>query len=167
MAIAFYPCCGVDIKEPLILLRDFVDEVIFCDIDNRLSKGWRRFVAHAEFGSPSSTFPVGDINEIVHQLPVINLLFYRRDSAGDGVSGVFVLGDSVLPPILQHFPAVGGLIITDGSNSRGSNFKRMIRPAGLIKHGWKFSMASQQPFMKACALHVINVTGLSPPPSEL
>jgi hypothetical protein len=157
MAVAFYPCCGDDIRKPLILLRHYVDEVIFCDIDKRQSRTWRKVVADAETNLPVATFVLGDVKQIVHILPTINLLFYRRDSAGEGGSSVFVLGDSVLPLILRRFPVEGGLIITDGSNSRGGNFNRMIRSRGLTKHGWKFSIASKQPFMDGHRLHVINV----------
>jgi hypothetical protein len=158
MAVAFYPCCGDDVREPLILLRDYVDEVIFCDVDERLSSKWHRIASATEFNSPAATFRVRDVNQIVHTLSVINLLFYRRDSAGEGGSGVFVLGDSVLPLILRCFPAEGGLIITDGSNSRGGNFKKMMRPSGLTKHGWKFSRASEQPYEDKHQLHIICVT---------
>jgi len=28
---AFYPCCASDIEEPRQLLREIVDEIIFCD----------------------------------------------------------------------------------------------------------------------------------------
>jgi hypothetical protein len=163
MATAFYPCCGVDTKDPLILLQDYAAEVIFCDIDEGLSTRWRHILKHAQIYSPLATLVVGDVKEIVRALPVINLLFYRHDSTGEGGSGVFVLGDSLLPLILRRFPAEGGLIITDGSNSRGRNFERMIRPSGLIKYGWKFSMASEQPFTNMYRLHVIDVTKLQLP----
>ena len=74
---------------------------------------------------PRPSFKIGDAREIISNIAVIDVLFYRRDSNGEGGSGLFVLGDAFLPHILKRFPSEGGLIITDGSNSRGSNFKRM------------------------------------------
>jgi hypothetical protein len=162
MAIAFYPCCGVDIEQPLMLLKNYVDEVVFCDMEKRLSSHWRQVAADAVNNLPSATFRVGDLTQIANELPIINLLFYRRDSAGEGGSGVFVLGDSVLPLILQRFPSEGGLIITDGSNSRGSNFERMIRSRGLTKHGWTFNRAYEQPLMDDHRLYVIDVRRARP-----
>jgi hypothetical protein len=157
MATAFYPCCSLDIREPLILLRDYVDEVIFCDIDVRISARWHGIIADIKQNLPVASLRVGDVRQIVHTLPVINLLFYRRDTTGEGGSGVFVLGDSFLPHILQRFPPKGGLIVTDGSNSRGSNFEKMTRASGLVKHGWKFNKASDQPFETQYGLYIVNV----------
>ena len=79
-------------------------------------------------------------------LDTIDVLFYRRDSEGEGGSGLFVLGDVFLRPLLKRFAPKGGLIVTDGSNSRGSNFERMVRSTGLVKHGWRFSASPYQPF---------------------
>jgi hypothetical protein len=109
-------------------------------------------------GLPTSTFIVGDVREIVPSLPSINVLFYRRDGVGEGGSGVFILGDSVLPHILKRFPAEGGLIITDGSNSRGGNFRKMIRKNGLNKHGWNFAKLAEQPLVDTHRLWLISVT---------
>lgn len=50
-------------------------------------------------------FIVGDVREVLPKLPSIDVLFYRRDSSGEGGSGVFVLGDSVLPSCLADFRA--------------------------------------------------------------
>src|SRR5229473_455412 len=58
------------------------------------STRWRRIVSNAEINSPAATFLVRDVREVVDRLPIINVLFYRRDSAGEGGSGVFLLGDS-------------------------------------------------------------------------
>ena len=75
-----------------------------------------------------------------------------------GRQRVFVLGDSFLPYLLQRFPADEGLIITDGSNSRGANFKRMIRPSGMCKHGWFFCRAAEQPYIESDGSYVVTVT---------
>ena len=86
---------------------------------------------------PIAKFVVGDVKETLPTIPIISVLFYRRGSDGEGGSGVFILGDEVIPNILKRFYADGGFIITDGSNSRGGNL--MIRSNGLTKQGWKFA----------------------------
>ncbi|MGH7044903.1 MAG: hypothetical protein ACREE2_00765 [Stellaceae bacterium] len=161
MSTAFYPCCAHDIEEPRALLRNYVDHIIFCDINERHSFVRNRPAGSASARSPTAELIFGDAREVVHRLPEITVLFYRRDSTGEGGSGVFVLGDSFLPLVLQRFSTHGGLIVTDGSNSRGGNFKKMIRTNGLMKHGWKFSKSSEQPFLERHQLHIIEVKPLS------
>jgi len=91
-------------------------------------------------------------------LPVIDVLFYRRDSAGgEGGSGLFVLGDVFLRPFLEKFSTDGGLIITDGSNSRGGNFEKMTRSSGLSKFSREFKAAKAQPLLEQHRLWVIEV----------
>jgi len=152
MKIAFYPCCASDIEEPRKILKDCADEIIFCDINPKLGRSYKNE------GSPNARFCIGDVKKVVSELPVINVLFYRRDSEGEGGSGKFILGDEILTGILERFPDEGGLIITDGSNSRGSNFERMIRKNGLRKHGWYFVKLPEQPFLDPYKLTIISVT---------
>jgi hypothetical protein len=155
--VAFYPCCGLDIERPLELLRPYADEVIFCDINKSLQRRWQKCVNPMAPAGPRPTFLTDDAREAISRITQINVLFYRKDSDGEGGSGVFVLGDSYLPHILRRFPLEGGVIITDGSNSRGSNFKRMIRSNGLCKDGWFFHKSPLQPYIESDALYVITV----------
>jgi|SRR5271156_6310674 len=155
--VAFYPCCRLDIKRPLELLRPYADDVVFCDIDGSLLPRWKRIVGTKTAAEPRPSFLIGDIREAISQVAVINVLFYRRDSSGEGGSGMFVLGDSFLSHVLRRIPVEGGLIITDGSNSRGSNFKRMIRPNGMRKHEWLFRRSSEQPYLESDGLHLVTV----------
>lgn len=106
---------------------------------------------------PSTEFVVADAFDALARLDVIDLLFSRRDSSGEGGSGIFVLGDVFLRPLLKRFARRGGLIVTDGSNSRGSNFKKMVRRTGLTKHGWSFSASSYQPYRAEHGLWRISV----------
>lgn len=154
--VAFYPCCQCDIEEPLLLLAPFADEVIFCDLNSKLLPLWRKVVSSGS-GVPRAEFMTGDVRKVISNIKVIDVLFYRNDNPGEGGSGVFVLGDSFLPSILERFNPRGGLIITDGSNSRGSNFKRMIRKSGMTKHGWSFRMSPDQPYLDHYGLHVVEV----------
>jgi len=98
-------------------------------------------------GCRKASFLAADVRTVVERFKRIDVLFYRRDSEGEGGSGIFILGDSFLPKLLRRFPAQGGYLISDGSNSRGSNFKRMTSSSGLTKHGWHFSKTAEQPFL--------------------
>jgi hypothetical protein len=138
-------------------LRPYADEVIFCDNDRSLPLQWQKIVNAKTATAPRPSFLRRDAREAISWVAVINVLFYRRDSSGEGGSGVFVLGDSFLPHILRPFPVEGGLIITDGSNSRGSNFKRMVRPAGMCKHGWLFTKFAYQPYIESDGIYIITV----------
>jgi hypothetical protein len=159
MKTAFYPCCNRDILGPIHLLSGYVDKIIFCDINPRLKTTWNRLLPNgAKRNLPMAEFIVGDAKEVCSQLSSVDVLFYRRDSTGEGGSALFVLGDMFLRPLLEHFPSNGGLIFTDGSNSRGGNFKRMIRRNGLVKHGWKFSTTPEQPYLDAHSLWKISVS---------
>jgi hypothetical protein len=155
--VAFYPCCGFDIERPLALLRPYADEVIFCDINKSLEARWQKWVNAIAPAGPRPTFLTDDARGAISRITQMSVLFYRNDSDGEGGSGVFVLGDSFLPHILRCFPLEGGIIITDGSNERGSNFKRMIRRNGMCKHGWLFRRSPEQPYLESDGLHVITV----------
>jgi hypothetical protein len=158
MSLAFYPCCSKDIEEPLELLRDFAEEVVFCDMNASLRRRWKEIATRVTGRElPKASFLLQDARTAVDKIERIDVLFYRRDSGGEGGSGIFVLGDSFLPRLLRRFPGQGGYLISDGSNSRGSNFERMTRPLGLTKHGWHFQKAAEQPFLTAHGLHVVSV----------
>lgn len=116
--VAFYPCCSLDIAEPLELLRGLVDEVVFCDVNPTLRERWKNIAASLNKGTPTASFLSLDVRTAVDAVERIDVLFYRRDSGGEGGSGIFVLGDSFLPALLRRFPVHGGYIITDGSNMR-------------------------------------------------
>jgi hypothetical protein len=155
--VAFYPCCAIDIAEPLKLLHTFADEVVFCDINRLFQADWRKIAARITDAVPKAVFVNEDARTAVSAMDRIDVLFYRSDSTGEGGSGLFVLGDSFLPHLLRRFAARGGYIITDGSNSRGGNFKGMTRASGLIKHGWRFGKAPEQPLLAKHGLYVISV----------
>jgi hypothetical protein len=161
---AFYPCCGSDVSEPRRLLAQYVDEIIFCD--RRSFGAWS--VQDDWPGLAAAHFMTGDARDVIGTLPPISLLFYRKDSTGEGGSGIFILGKQWLREILRHFPASGGLIITDGSNSGGGMFRKMTRPSGHTKSawGWKFHPAPDQELLHSHRLHKIEVTRItqqSPP----
>jgi hypothetical protein len=158
LKVAFYPCCRLDFVRPIELLAPYADEVVFCDKAIRIAAEQQILIAKRANIAPRARVQCGDARDVVKEIECIDVLFYRRDGVGEGGSGLFVLGDSFLPDILAHFPARGGLIITDGSNSRGSNFKRMIRKSGLDKHGWHFEAQAEQPLLTTDGLYCIQLS---------
>lgn len=138
------------------ILRTYVDEVIFCDVDQTLLSQWQKICATTSFdGGPTAHFRVGDAREVIQSIEWIDVLFYRRDSDGESGSGLFVLGDEVLPQIVNRFPVDGGLIISDGSNARGNNWRTMRRKRGLPMGGWLLKKAPEQPLLEPHGLTVI------------
>lgn len=99
MVTAFYPCCNRDVSEPIEILAGVVDRVVFCDIDASLHKHWNRQAATTVgHNLPAAEFVVDDALTALSGLGTIHVLFYRRDSDGEGGSGLFVLGDVSLRP---------------------------------------------------------------------
>lgn len=154
MRIAFYPCCAEDFEMPTRLLSDYVDHIFFCDKNPtiRSPKNSRQVTATVQLiRAPAQ--------DAVRTIPPINVLFYRRDNPeGEGGSGLFVLGDVFLRPLMGNFCIDGGLLITDGSNSRGGNFKKMISASGLQKFNRHFSASSHQPLLSEYGLWCIDVS---------
>lgn len=156
MRIAFYPCCANDFEVPIKLLSNYADHIIFCDVDPKI-----RIPNTLKLQDKISVELItSSAKEAIPYLPVINVLFYRRDNPqGEGGSGLFVLGDVFLRPLMDNFCSGGGLLITDGSNSRGGNFKKMKRSSGLRKFNRHFFASSHQPMLSHYGLWCINVSG--------
>jgi hypothetical protein len=133
---AFYPCCGKDIEIPLRILNKFVERVIFCDIKDDIFKRFKINTNKSNNIFKNTRFITGGVQEVIKCLQRIDVLFYRCDSEGEGGSNLKVLGNDFLQMVLGRMPLEGGLIITDGSNSRQRNFEKMTRHNGLIKFGW-------------------------------
>lgn len=139
---AFYPCCARDIIEPIQFLSGYVDQIYFCDIGS----AGKSLVAQNKAMKPRPIYLQGDAREVIKTVEQIDVLFYRRDSNGEGGSGLYVLGDSFFPRILERFNPNGGFIVTDGSNSRGSIYRRMRRNSGYSGYGWHIFKTDKQPF---------------------
>ena len=140
--IAFYPCCGGDIKVPALALTGVVDEIIYCYvkpfiIDDALLVGRN---------GPEQTFWAMDIREALDKISYIDVFFYRRDGTGEGGSGIFVLGRDLMPTILQKMIREPSLFITDGSNSRGGTFQKMQRNSGFSAWGKHITKRPEQRF---------------------
>ncbi|WP_147021661.1 hypothetical protein [Microvirga aerophila] len=153
---AFYPACKSDIEEPLSLIAPLVDEVVFCDPNDALAPAFSRWRSATK---PRVTWLRKGAVEALEELGEFDVLFYRRDSDGEGGSRVFVLGDVFMRKLLPLFHNGRGLIITDGSNERGGLFRKMRRPSGLIRHGYSFSPIIE-PTIEAAGLTPIAVQRL-------
>jgi hypothetical protein len=156
---AFYPCCADDVSEPRRLLTGLVDEMIYCDLRKPTSWDKEAIVD----STPAIRFVCEDATRFIPQLPVIDVFFYRRDSSGEGGSGLYLLGKRWLPQILDRFASEGGLIIADGSNSGGGMFQKMTRPGGYAKEswGWRFRPTPDQPWLESHGLHIISVSRIT------
>lgn len=142
--IALYPCCGLDFEEPLQLLCDLVDEVVFCDLNPKVKQKHDELrLVLASQNLPESRVLTGDVRQMIDLVNRIDVLFYRCDSNGEGGSGVYVFGKDLFPKIIDRFPSEGALIISDGSNARGNWWRRMKRPNGTIINGRKFHPADK------------------------
>ena len=154
--IAFYPCCFRDFIQPREILAEYVDEIIFCDLQK--NPRWDQVPNKDE--SPKVTLIIEDVREYVKRLPTIDVLFYRKDGWGEGGSGLNINGSWGADNIATRFPKQGGLIITDGSNDRGHIYKKMLRPEGYTRNktGLHFQLADDQHLLNEYGLHIIEVT---------
>lgn len=157
--IAFYPCCARDFAEPLEMLSNYVEEVVFCDLGSSLAAELSDLVAAKPETFPSARYLPDGARRGVQMMERIDVLFYRRDSMGEGGSGVLVLAKPFLLAVLEKMPSEGGLIITDGSNHGNHYYQKTFRPQGVNKFGYHMCAlpASEQPFEDK-GIHIIEVT---------
>ena len=140
--IAFYPCCATDFAEPYDILNSLVDHIIFCDI----SKSAKILFDSQESLYPKATFWLKDALEAIKEINQIDVFFYRSDSAGEGGSGLFFFGDNIFPLLVEKFNSKGALIISDGSNARGANWRKIKSNNGAIKYSRKFKPIMEQKY---------------------
>lgn len=159
--IALYPCCARDFLEPLEILNGYADEIVFCDPDLSLKDEFASLVAQREGHRLTARLISDGVRRGIQTLERIDILFYRRDSRGEGGSGVLVLAKPFLPSVLEKMPLEGGLIITDGSNRGNHYYRKTFRPQGVKKFGYHLCAlpAAEQPFREK-GLHIIKVTHL-------
>lgn len=119
--------------------------MFFCDNSPAIADYHNSFRDKLPRKWPVSKIITGPAQDVLNRLQRIDVLFYRCDSDGEGGSGIKVLGSLFLQSVLDRMPLDGGLIITDGSKSRQSNFEKMIRRSGLNKFGWRLQLHPEQP----------------------
>ena len=142
--IAFYPCCADDFNESYAILNELVDKVIFCDLN---ISAQQKFNEHcASF--PKAQFILKDSIEAIKEMDCIDVFFYRKDSNGEGGSSIYFFGDKIFPLIVEKLNKNGALIISDGSNARGSNWRKMKRKNGVKLYGRSFKPANEQKYLE-------------------
>ena len=138
--IAFYPCCADDFEESYAILDELADEIIYCDL-NKYSQ--KRFLQQRS-SFPKAHFILKDAIEAIKEMDCIDVFFYRKDSSGTGGSCIFFFGDKIFPSIVEKLNKNGALIISDGSNARGSNWRKMSRKNGVEFYGRYFKLSEEQ-----------------------
>ena len=129
--IAFYPCCADDFEESYAILDDLADEIIYCG----LSKSAQRTFNEKYKFFPKAKFILTDAVEAIKEINCIDVFFYRKDSNGEGGSAIYFFGDKIFPFIVEKLNKNGSLIISDGSNARGSNWRKMNSKNGAELYG--------------------------------
>jgi hypothetical protein len=159
--IALYPCCGSDFDVPSILLAKYAELVLFCDVkasNLREYDQWSR--QHARASPIETRFSRQSVWKLLATSPKLTTFFYRRDSSGEGGSGIQVFGDEFMSLLMSKFSSIG-YIISDGSNSVDGIFSQMLSMQGLERYGYIFSSSCEQPFLDEFKLHLIEVRQLS------
>ncbi len=158
---AFYPCSNSDFLRPSEILSKYVDEVVFCDPDLSLKTEFMSSMSSWGKRLPAARLISDDARRGIQTLERIDVLFYRRDSTGEGGSNVLVLAKPFLPTVLEKMPSKGGLIITDGSNRGNHYYRKTFRIQGVKKFGYHLQALpeTEQPFAKE-SLMIIAVTRL-------
>lgn len=111
----FYPVCAGDHIEPLRLLKGHVDRLVFCDIRKLpMGRTSHREIMDAvhEEELPQPAFISGDALDTIAMLKPVDLFFIRRDTGGEGGSGLYLLGAERLPMVLDMIKP-GGTLVTD------------------------------------------------------
>jgi hypothetical protein len=142
--VSFYPCCSKDILETYDILSKISDLVIYCDNSTSSFKYFESIKAKV----PKAIFIHDDAIKTLESLQVIDIFFYRRDSAYEGGSGLYFFGDKYFPSVVSKLNSNGALIISDGSNARGKNWSKMKRKNGFSNYGRSFIKSIDQNYLQ-------------------
>ena len=114
----FYPASASDYLPPLQLLKGLVDHMIFCDLHkaprNRADTQELREKIQLQ-GLPEASFLLGDALTALECIKPVDVFFLRRDSSGEGGSGLNLLHADRIRLVLNVIKP-GGLLITDKAN---------------------------------------------------
>jgi len=158
---AFYPCCGNDIQEPIKILREYVNRIIFCDINQNIIARRQRAKSLKYNSSLELIFVCEDARKALSNIGRVDILFHRKDGIGEGGSGIFILGKKFLSLLLIRMPSEGGMIITDGSCNRDHMLGKILRDTGCSLNGWRLHLRPEQLLMRDYNLMQILVNPIS------
>ena len=114
----FYPACARDYLEPLQMLKGWVDHLIFCDLLKAPQSGLaiqqlrQTILTHS---LPEASFLLGDAVSALACIKSVDVFFLRRDSSGEGGSGLALLQAERIRLVLSVIKP-GGLLVTDKPN---------------------------------------------------
>ena len=120
-----------------------LDEIIFCD---------NSITAQTEFNIqqhlyPKASFLLRDAILAIKEIEQIDIFFYRKDSNGEGGSSIYFYGDNIFPLIVEKLNPKGALIISDGSNARGANWRKIKRKNGAVRYNRQFKPTDEQQYL--------------------
>ena len=113
--LAFYPMSAKDYLDPLRMLKGKVDQMYFCDVRFvPRSTSDQRAIAEvvSQEKLPTPSYILGDALSALKVLRPVDIFFHRRDSSGEGGSGLFLLGPALLDIVVQSIKP-NGIIVTD------------------------------------------------------
>lgn len=114
----FYPASARDHLAPLQMLKGWVDHLIFCDIrdvpQSRLVLRELRATIETQ-GLPEASFILGDALSALAYIKPVDVFLLRRDSGGEGGSGLALLQAERIRLVLNVIKP-GGLLVTDKPN---------------------------------------------------
>jgi hypothetical protein len=118
--VGFYPASANDHLEPLQLLKDWVDHLIFCDLNaipnsKKYLNELRIKISNEKL--PEASFFLGDALSIISCIQPVDVFFLRRDSAtvGEGGSALALLRSERIDLVLKIIKP-GGILVVDKPN---------------------------------------------------
>ena len=116
----FYPASANDYLEPLQLLKEWVDHLIFCDLNvvpNSKSAitELRKKITTEDL--PEASFILGDALSALDLIHPVDVFFVRRDSVGTGEGGsnLALLGAERIKKVVKAVKP-GGILVIDKPN---------------------------------------------------
>jgi hypothetical protein len=114
----FYPASARDYLEPLQFFKGWVDHLMFCDLNvspvNRAKIEELRETIRIQ-GLPEASFVLGDALTALACIKPVDVFLVRRDSNGEGGSGLVLLHAERIRLVLKVIKP-GGLLVTDKPN---------------------------------------------------
>jgi hypothetical protein len=114
----FYPASAKDYREPLALLKGWIDHLIFCDLNvapnsRSIVTELRKEIVSNDL--PEASFILGDALSILQWMKPVDIFFVRHDSTCEGGSHLALLQAARIRLVLNVIK-LGGLLVVDKQN---------------------------------------------------